>query len=116
MKQLRIGTKKHNYTHPEKPRYASLNAIAHKQKFSGTLKVITYNIKLSRKIDKALKLLSGHDELKDADIICLQEMDHLGIQLIAKSLGYNYIYYPAILHPRSTKEFRKRYFIEMANH
>jgi len=105
MKHLRIGRKKHNYTHPNKPRYASLNAVRAKRKFNGVIKVITYNIKLSKKIDKAAQLLAQHDDLNDADIICLQEMDPAGVKHIARTLKYNYVYYPAILHPRSEKDF-----------
>ena len=105
MKRLRVGRKKHNYTHPYKPRYASLNAVCEKRKFDGIIKVITYNIKLSKKIDKAAQLLAQHDDLNDADIICLQEMDPAGVKHIAHALKYNYVYYPAILHPRSEKDF-----------
>jgi len=105
MRQLRIGKHSHNYTHPHKPRYASRKSIAHQRKFNGHLKVITYNIKLSKKTDKAVHLLADHDELYGADIICLQEMDLAGVKLIANGLRYNYIYYPAILHPRSAKDF-----------
>src|SRR3989338_2553155 len=105
MKRLRIGRKKHNYTHPEKPRYAATNLAPSNRNFRGTLKVITYNIKLSRKTDKALELLASHEDLVDVDVICLQEMDPDGVKLIAHALQYNYVYYPAILHPRSSKDF-----------
>jgi len=64
MKRLRVGRKKHNYTNPDKPRYASLNTILERRKFDGIIKVITYNIKLSRKINKATQLLAEHDDLK----------------------------------------------------
>ena len=105
MKHLRVGRKKYNYTHPNRPRYASLNTISETRKFDGTIKVITYNIKLSKKIDKAAQLLAQHDDLNDADIICLQEMDPAGVKYIALTLNFNYVYYPAILHPRSKKDF-----------
>lgn len=105
MKQLRIGKKNHNYTHPHKPRYASLNHVASAKEFSGSLRVITYNIKLSKKTDKAIQLIAQHEDLMNADIICLQEMDPHGVQLMSHKLGYNYVYYPAILHPRSAKDF-----------
>lgn len=105
MKPLRFGNKKHNYTHPNKPRYASLSLAPSNLKFDGSLKVITYNIKLSKKIDKAITLLELHDDLNSADIICLQEMDPSGVKRIANTLKYNYVYYPAILHPRSAKDF-----------
>jgi len=105
MRHLHIGTKKHNYTHPHKPRYASPNAIIQRHQFNGIIKTITYNIRLSKKTDKALQLISEHDELNNADIVCLQEMDPAGVKLIADTLQYNYVYYPAILHPRSNKDF-----------
>lgn len=105
MKRLRVGRKKHNYTHPDKPRYASLNALEEKRRFNGSIKIVTYNIKLSKKIDKATALLDQHDDLNGADIICLQEMDPAGVKHIANTLKYNYVYYPAILHPRSEKDF-----------
>ena len=105
MISLRFGKTRHNYTHPRYPRYVSLNSLSFKPDFDGTIKVITYNIRLSKKTEKALVLLTAHDDLNDADIICLQEMDHSGVDLIARSLNYNYVYYPAIQHPRSTKDF-----------
>ena len=105
MKHLNVGRKKHNYTHPNKPRYVSLNGTFKNRKFDGIIKVITYNIKLSKKIDKAAQLLAQHDDLNDADIICLQEMDPAGVKHLARALKYNYVYYPAILHPRSEKDF-----------
>jgi len=45
------------------------------------------------------------EELKDADIILLQEMDETGTEAIAKAIGYNYVYYPASIHSRSDKNF-----------
>jgi len=105
MRSLRIGNNKHNYTHPRHPRYAEHDRIKLHQPFRGTLKVITYNIKLSRRTPKAVALLKDHDDLAGADIICLQEMDPNGVKLVADTLRYNYVYYPAILHPRSGKDF-----------
>ena len=105
MTPLKLGKHKNNYTHPKHPRYISHENIVHKKAFDGTIKVVTYNIKLSKKTAKALDLLSDHRELRDADILCLQEMDPHGVKLIADSLKYNYVYYPAILHPRSSKDF-----------
>ena len=105
MKYLRFGKSLHNYTHPNHPRYVSLDTLPPSRKFDGTIKVITYNIRLALKTEKALNLLAQHEELNDADILCLQEMDPAGVDLIAQSLKYNYVYYPAILHPRSSKDF-----------
>ena len=105
MKRFRTGKHHHNYTHPHKPRYVSLGTALPKTEFDGKIKVITYNIKLSQNIRQALKLLAQHRELDNADIICLQEMDYWGVKLIARVLKYNFVYYPAILHPRNDKDF-----------
>jgi len=73
--------------------------------FSGTVKVVSYNISFARNIDAAIYELSEFDALKDADIILLQEMDETGTEEIAQALGYNYVYYPASIHNRHDKNF-----------
>jgi endonuclease/exonuclease/phosphatase family metal-dependent hydrolase len=47
----------------------------HPSDFSGTIKVVSYNISFANNIDRAIYELSEFEELKDADIILLQEMD-----------------------------------------
>jgi len=105
MRHIKIGRHKHNYKHPREPRYISHHPPSPIREFKGTLRVISYNIKHSRKIHKAIELLSNHAELDNADIICLQEMTPIGVKRIAETLHYNYIYYPAILHPRIEDDF-----------
>jgi len=56
-------------------------------------------------MDKAIHLLRNHEELKDADIICLQEMTLKGIHQCAEQLKYNYVYYPAVFHPLIKQDF-----------
>jgi endonuclease/exonuclease/phosphatase family metal-dependent hydrolase len=73
--------------------------------FSGTVKVVSYNISFAGNIDAAIYELSEFDDLKDADIILLQEMDETGTEEIAQALGYNYVYYPASIHNRHNKNF-----------
>ena len=105
IKHFRTGKHHHNYPHSNRPRYVSLDKAAHNIKPEETIRVITYNIKLAKNTRQALRLLSDHHKLGDADIICLQEMDHHGVELIADALKYNFVYYPAILHPRHDKDF-----------
>jgi endonuclease/exonuclease/phosphatase family metal-dependent hydrolase len=106
MKYFRIGKSWHNYSHPKEPRYAdSFHTRKSKMLSNKTIKIVTYNIKLAKKMRKALNLILQHTDLDNADIICLQEMDPDGVKLIANALEYNYVYYPAILHPRSNKDF-----------
>jgi endonuclease/exonuclease/phosphatase (EEP) superfamily protein YafD len=93
-----------NYLSPKGPKfthnYAPLPALA-----SDTLKIITFNIKFAQKIQKAIEELKTIPELQGPDIILLQEMDETGTDSIAKSLKFNYIYYPATVHPQSDRNF-----------
>jgi endonuclease/exonuclease/phosphatase family metal-dependent hydrolase len=97
-------TVREDYTHPQGPRYQGRYAQGIPV-FSGQLRVVTYNIKLSNKLEQALQELSGVPELKDADVICLQEMDPAGVEFLARNLRYNYIYYPAAQWSSSSKGF-----------
>lgn len=87
-----------NYTNPDGPRYAGFGIAKAPADEKDTLRVVTYNIKCSEKIDKAIKILKNNPDLKNADIICLQEMDLEGVKKIATQLEYNYVYYPSIVY------------------
>ena len=69
-----------------------------------TITVVSYNIKFAEKITEAIDDLSGMSELRDADILLLQEMDHEGTESIASALRYNYVYYPTSIH-KTGKDF-----------
>ncbi len=73
--------------------------------FDGILKVVSWNIKFSEKIPEALDGITAFAELQDADIILLQEMDEDGVDTLARSLGYNYIYFPASIHTHHDRNF-----------
>jgi endonuclease/exonuclease/phosphatase family metal-dependent hydrolase len=68
------------------------------------IRVVSFNIKLADRIEPAIGVLRSN-ELRDADIISLQEMDDAGVDRIARALGLNYVYYPGSIHP-----VRHRYF------
>jgi endonuclease/exonuclease/phosphatase family metal-dependent hydrolase len=68
------------------------------------LRVVTFNIKLADQIDRAIEVLRS-PELRNADVISLQEMDESGTEKIARALKLNYVYYPGSIHP-----VRHRYF------
>jgi endonuclease/exonuclease/phosphatase family metal-dependent hydrolase len=70
----------------------------------GPIRVVSFNVKLADQIDSTIEVLRGA-ELRDADIIALQEMDETGVERIAQALHLNYIYYPGSIHPT-----RQRYF------
>ena len=93
----------YNYQDPEAPRFEGhYSQVA---EHDGEVTVASYNIFHGKKIEDAIQDLSGSEVLKDADIVLLQEMDEIGTERIARELGYNYIYFPAGVHPRSGRNF-----------
>lgn len=73
--------------------------------FEGDIKIVTWNIRFSENIETAIAELRSVEELSDADILLLQEMDEVGVDEIARSLDYNYVYYPASVHTYHNKNF-----------
>ena len=69
-----------------------------------SIRVVTFNVKLAREIDRAIAVL-GDDSLRGADILALQEMDETGTERIARTLGYDYAFYPAVIHPTTRGYF-----------
>ena len=64
------------------------------------LRVVTFNIRESREIDRAIEVLRS-DSVRDADVVALQEMSESGVDRIARALHLNYAYYPAVIHHRT---------------
>jgi len=69
------------------------------------LRVVTFNLQFSREVDRAIALFGSDPELREADVVVLQEMDAPGVERLAQALGYDYVYYPAAFHPRGGKDF-----------
>ena len=91
-----------NYADPAGPRYAG--------GFGGAdadpaLRIVTFNIKFSREIDRAIELFQKNHDLQNPDIIALQEMNNAGVDRIARALGMSYVYYPAAFHPQGSGDF-----------
>jgi endonuclease/exonuclease/phosphatase family metal-dependent hydrolase len=70
-----------------------------------SLRVVTFNIAFALEVDRAIQLFERTPELKAADVVFLQEMDVVGTRQFAHALGYNYVYYPAVVHPKSGRPF-----------
>jgi endonuclease/exonuclease/phosphatase family metal-dependent hydrolase len=95
-------TKALNYADPFGPRYEG--------RFAGVdadpaLRIVTFNIKYSREIDRAIELFQKNRELQNPDIIALQEMNNAGVDRIARALGMSYVYYPSAFHPQASGDF-----------
>jgi endonuclease/exonuclease/phosphatase family metal-dependent hydrolase len=91
-----------NYTAPAGPRYAGGVFDA---PFANPVRVATLNLHYALHIDRALELLRTDPQLKKADILCLQEMDPASTRRLAEGLAMNFIYYPAVLHPVTGRDF-----------
>jgi len=94
-----------NYNPSDTPRYSSTVSAEYHGTYRETIKVVSYNIKHSKKIKKAIKLFRENAELAGADIVLLQEMTPRAVEKIATALGYGYIFYPAVMHPILKENF-----------
>jgi endonuclease/exonuclease/phosphatase family metal-dependent hydrolase len=92
-----------NHLKPTKPRFAGDHSSGRSE--AEVLRIVTFNLKFARHVDRAVKLLNGSDILQKVDILALQEMDEQGVDKIARRLGLNYVYYPALIHKAHGKNF-----------
>ncbi|HEX2191098.1 MAG TPA: endonuclease/exonuclease/phosphatase family protein [Longimicrobiaceae bacterium] len=96
-----------NYPGAVGPRYAGAPppAAAPALPRGDTLRLVTFNVQFARRVDAAAELLASHPELRGADVVLLQEMDAPGTRRVAEALGLGYVYYPAIAHNRTGRDF-----------
>jgi endonuclease/exonuclease/phosphatase (EEP) superfamily protein YafD len=97
-------TRTTNLLNPGSPGFFGSYAAAAESAGSGELRIVTFNIKLGRSIDRSIQVLKN-DTLAGADIIALEEMDELGVERIARALKLNYAYYPGSIHPIDQRYF-----------
>lgn len=93
-----------NFLEPDAPRFRGHFAADTRSVPAPHLKVVTFNIAAAKKIDCAIEEMLTFEELRDVDILLLQEMDETGTARIAEALHYNYIYYPIAIH-RQFKQY-----------
>jgi endonuclease/exonuclease/phosphatase family metal-dependent hydrolase len=96
-----------NYINAEGPRYAGNPAIASTGECSNaqTLRLVSFNIEFALRVDSAIAVLQSDPALHGADVILLQEMDEQSTKRIADTLGMWYVYYPAVFHLRTRRNF-----------
>ena len=87
-----------NLVQPASPRFEGHFAPSPLSALTAPIRVVTFNVKLSRLVDRAIGVLQSRD-LADADVIALQEVDDVVAERIARALGFKYVYYPAAIHP-----------------
>ena len=95
-----------NYLHPQGPRCASLGQGQREIPEEGaeTFTLISFNVKFGERPEQASQALAraGFDIV---DILLLQEVDLRSAVIVAESLDYSYVYYPAAIHPATERQF-----------
>jgi hypothetical protein len=95
-----------SYASPEGPRYAgSPSAPRASIQRGDTLLVVSFNIEFAQRVDSAIAVLTSDPAVRHADVILLQEMDGPSVKRIADTLGMHYVFYAAILHTRTSRDF-----------
>lgn len=79
--------------------------VAYAPAAGDSITVMSWNIQYGRNLELALDEIRGHERLKDADIILLQEMDSDGVRFLAEELGFNFVYGPASVSPKNKDLF-----------
>ncbi len=92
------------YTSPEGPVYEGAYSCE-TRRTAGKVTVVSYNIALGERIDLAVAEFRGAPALRCADIVLLQEMHPEAVRAMAESLGYDYVYYPSVVHVKHGKDF-----------
>ena len=93
-----------NYDDPESPRYVH-NTGHTPTAIPDSLIIVTHNIKLGLEVDRAIEEIDVTPQLREADIVLLQEMDHDGVERLASHFDLNYVYYPIGVHPKNDRDF-----------
>jgi endonuclease/exonuclease/phosphatase family metal-dependent hydrolase len=85
-----------NYPDPAQPRYGGSAAAVAPPPRGDTLRIVSFNIEYARETKRAMRIIRSSPELRDADVVLLQEMTAPAAKMVADSLGMHYVYYPAI--------------------
>ena len=91
----------HNYLDPQAPLFDGSYGITPAPR--PELRVVTFNVEFGLHVDQAIEALS-HPGLRGPDVLLLQEMDHPGVDRIAKTLSLNYAYCPSSVHPGTQRD------------
>jgi len=93
-----------NWTDQAAPRFAR-PAPEPRESGSPTFRVATFNLHFSNRLARALEVIRDAPELAAADLLALQEADERAVEHLADLLGAGYVYYPAVLHRRTGRNF-----------
>jgi endonuclease/exonuclease/phosphatase family metal-dependent hydrolase len=92
-----------NYEDPAAPLYAGGSPAGGRG--AETLRVVTFNLKWGRHVDRAADLFRRPGPLHDADLVVVQEVSPAGTERLARALGFAYVYVPSAVHPVPKQDF-----------
>lgn len=88
-----------NFLDPVGPRFEGRYAPPAPDSTPAEIRVVTFNLKYARHVDRAIEVFEDSDSLRGADIIALQEMDDAATERMARALRMNYAYLPSSISP-----------------
>ena len=87
-----------NYLDPAGPFYETRHGD--RRDVERGLRVVTFNVERGRRVEEAVAAIRTHPELREADVVALQEMSSDGVAAMARELRMNSVYFPASREPR----------------
>ena len=93
-----------NYDDPAGPLFTG-NYAETPPDFEGKIKLVSWNIPIADDLAPAIRELQQVERLQNADFLLLQEMDEARADEIARTLGYNYVYYPVSVNLKTGRNF-----------
>jgi endonuclease/exonuclease/phosphatase (EEP) superfamily protein YafD len=91
---LAPGCASRNYPDPARPALR-LDRPTAAAPFPRSLRIVTFNIEHGRRVEAAIAALRSHPDLREADLLFLQEMTGTGVEAVAAALSLAAAYYPA---------------------
>jgi endonuclease/exonuclease/phosphatase family metal-dependent hydrolase len=93
-----------NWTDPASPRFSRATPPV-PPRSAAPLRVATYNLHFSDRLADAARVVRQVPQLGEADALILQEADERAVEHLADLLGAGFVYYPAVLHRRTGRNF-----------
>jgi len=97
-----------NYTDPLGPvieRQAAPATLDSVRPVSPDVRVVTFNIKFGEHVEEAAALLARDGQMRNTDVLVLEEMDAAGAERLARAFLMNHVYIPSAVHPSSGRDF-----------
>lgn len=86
-----------NYLDPAGPHYETNHGQPRDPE--PAFRVVTFNVEKGERVKQAVAALQRHPDLRDADVVVMQEMNAPGVAAVAEALRMNSVYFPASRQP-----------------